>query len=96
MFMGFGSDGAGTWYIRKKVVDHLPLEMVLAYTERRHGVSIVYVSTGLQVLEEFNETSPQGYNTSWPTVISDENEMKASAKMCYTYDARDVVNLWIG
>ena len=62
--MGFGSDGAGTWYIRKKVVDYLPLGMVLAYTERRHGVSIVYVSTGLQVLEKFNETSPQGYNTS--------------------------------
>ena len=40
MFMGFGSDGAGTWYIRKKVVDYLPLGMVLAYTERRHGVSI--------------------------------------------------------
>ena len=49
MFMGLGSDGAGTWYIRKKVVDYLPLGMVLAYTERRHGVSIVYVSTGLQV-----------------------------------------------
>ena len=49
MFMGLGSDGAGTWYIRKKVVDHLPLGMVLAYTERRHGVSIVYVSIGLQV-----------------------------------------------
>ena len=48
MFMGFGSDGAGTWYIRKKVIDYLP-GMVLAYTERRHGVSIVYVSTGLQV-----------------------------------------------
>ena len=61
--MGLGSDGVGTWYIRKKVVDYLP-GMVLAYTERRHGVSIVYVSTGLQVLEEFNETSPQGYNTS--------------------------------
>ena len=49
MFMGLGSDGAGTWYIRKKVVDYLALRMVLAYTERRHGVSIVYVSTGLQV-----------------------------------------------
>ena len=32
--MGFGSDGAGTRYIRKKVVDYLPVGMVLAYTER--------------------------------------------------------------
>ena len=48
MFMGLGSDGAGTWYIRKKVVDYLP-GMVLAYSTRRHGVSIVYVSIGLQV-----------------------------------------------
>ena len=36
------------------------------------------------VLEEFNEIA----------LKSDENEVKASAKMCYTYDARDVVNLW--
>ena len=48
MFMGLGSDGVGTWYIRKKVVDYLP-GRVLAYSTRRHGVSIVYVSTGLQV-----------------------------------------------
>ena len=49
MFMGFDSDGAGTRYIRKNIVDYLPVGMVLAYTERTHGVSIVYVSTGLQV-----------------------------------------------
>ena len=40
---------AGTWYVRKEVVDYLPVEMVLANRERRHGVSIVYLSTGLQV-----------------------------------------------
>ena len=49
IFVSFDSDGAGTWYIRKEVVDYLPLGMVLANRERRHGVSIVYVSTGLQV-----------------------------------------------
>ena len=38
-------------------------------------------------------TSSQIY-ASRPTVNSDENEMKVSAKMCHTYDARDVVNLW--
>ena len=47
--MDFDNDGAGTWYIRKEDVDSLPLEMVFATNrERRHGVSIVYVSTGLQ------------------------------------------------
>ena len=49
IFVSFDSDGAGTCYIRKEVVDYLPLEMVLANRERRHGVNIVYVSTGLQV-----------------------------------------------
>ena len=44
IFVSFDSDGAGTWYVRKEVVDHLPLEMVLANRERRHGVSIVYLS----------------------------------------------------
>ena len=47
--MDFDNDGAGTWYIRKEDVDSLPLEMVFANRERRHGVSIVYVSTELQV-----------------------------------------------
>ena len=47
--MDFDNDGAGTWYIQKEDVDSLPLEMVFANRERRHGVSIVYVSTGLQV-----------------------------------------------
>ena len=46
--MDFDNDGAGTWYIRKEDVDSLPLEMVFANRERRHEVSIVYVSTGLQ------------------------------------------------
>ena len=41
--MSFDSDGAGTWYVRKEVVDYLQLEMVLA-KERRHGVSIVHLS----------------------------------------------------
>ena len=48
IFVDFDGDGAGTWYIRKEDVDSLPLEMVFANRERRHGVSIVYVSTGLQ------------------------------------------------
>ena len=47
--MDFDDDGAGTWYIRKEDVDSLPLEMVFANRERRHEVSIVYVSTGLQI-----------------------------------------------
>ena len=47
--MDFGNDGAGTWYIRKEDVDSLLLDMVFANRERRHGVSIVYVSTELQV-----------------------------------------------
>ena len=38
-------------------------------------------------------TSSQSY-TSRPTVNSDENEVKISAKMRHTYEARDVVNLW--
>ena len=37
--------------------------------------------------------SSQSY-TSRPTMNSDENEVKISAKMCHTYDARDVANLW--
>ena len=45
--MDFDNDGAGAWYIRKEDVDSLPLEMVFANRERRHEVSIVYVSTGL-------------------------------------------------
>ena len=44
IFVSFDSDGAGTWYVRKEVVDYRPLEMVLANRERRHGVSIVYLS----------------------------------------------------
>ena len=47
--MDFDNDGAGTWYIRKEDVDSLLLDMVFANRERRHGVSIVYVSTELQV-----------------------------------------------
>ena len=47
--MYFDNGGAGTWYIRKEDVDFLALEMVFANRERRHGVNIVYVSTGLQV-----------------------------------------------
>ena len=47
--MDFDDDGAGTWYIRKEDVDSLPLEMVFANRERRHEVSIGYVSIGLQV-----------------------------------------------
>ena len=47
--MDFDNDGAGTWYIRKEDVDSLPLEMVFANRERRHGVSIVYVSTELSL-----------------------------------------------
>ena len=77
-------DGIILWLARA----HCDMWMCVS-CRRRHEVQWLN-----QVLEEFNETSPQGYNTSWPTVISDENEMKASAKMCYTYDARDVVNLW--
>ena len=46
--MDFDNDGVGTWYIRKEDVDSLPLKMVFANRERRHGVSIVYVSTELQ------------------------------------------------
>ena len=46
--MDFDNDRAGTWYIRNEDVDSLPLEMVFANRERRHGVSIVYVLTGLQ------------------------------------------------
>ena len=42
--MSFDSDGAGTWCVRKEVVDYLTLEMVLANRERRHGVRIVYLS----------------------------------------------------
>ena len=49
MVVDFDDDGAGTWYIRKEDVDSLPLEMVFANRERRHGVSIVYVSIELQV-----------------------------------------------
>ena len=37
--------------------------------------------------------SSQSY-TSRPTMNSDENEVKISAKMCHAYDARDVANLW--
>ena len=37
--------------------------------------------------------SSQSY-ASRPTVNSDENEVKISAKMCHTYAARDVANLW--
>ena len=37
--------------------------------------------------------SSQSY-TSRPTVNSDENEVKISAKMRHNYEARDVVNLW--
>ena len=40
-------------------------------------------------------TSSQSY-TSRPTVNSDENEVKISAKMRHTYEARDVVNLFGG
>ena len=47
--MDFDNDGAGTWYIRKEDVDSLLLDMVFANRERRHGVSIVYMSTELQV-----------------------------------------------
>ena len=47
--MDFDNDGAGTWYIRKEDVDSVLLDMVFANRERRHGVSIVYVSTELQV-----------------------------------------------
>ena len=47
--MDFDNDGAGTWYIRKEDVDSLPLKMVFDNRERRHGVSIVYMSTELQV-----------------------------------------------
>ena len=47
--MDFDNDGAGTWYIWKEDVDSLPLEMVFGDRERRHEVSIAYVSTGLQV-----------------------------------------------
>ena len=47
--MDFDNSGVGTWHIRKEDVDSLPLKMVFANRERRHGVSIVYVSTELQV-----------------------------------------------
>ena len=47
--MYFDNGGAGTWHIRKEEVDSLLLEMVFANRERGHGVSIVYVSTELQV-----------------------------------------------
>ena len=30
IFVDFGNDGAGTWYIRKEDADSLPLKMVLA------------------------------------------------------------------
>ena len=33
--------------------------------------------------------------TSRPTVNSDEDEVKISAKMRHTYEGRDVVNLWM-
>ena len=49
IFVDFDNDGVGTWHIRKEDVDSLSLKMVFANRERRHGVSIVYVSTGLQV-----------------------------------------------
>ena len=33
IFVDFGNDGAGTWYIRKEDADSLPLKMVLANRE---------------------------------------------------------------
>lgn len=53
IFVSFDSDGAGTWCVRKEVVDYLTLEMVLANRERRHWVSIIYLSTGLQMCASF-------------------------------------------
>ena len=47
MFVDFDNNGAGTWHIRKEDVDSLLLDIVFANRERRHGVSIVYVSTVL-------------------------------------------------
>ena len=49
MFVDFDNDGVGTGQIRKEDADSLPLKMVFANRERRHGVSIVYVSTEPQV-----------------------------------------------
>ena len=49
MFVDFDNDGVGTWHTPKEDVDSLPLKMVFANRERRHGVSIVCVSTELQV-----------------------------------------------
>ena len=42
--------------------------------------------------EEFNEMPSQDPTTK-PTMKSDENKLKASAKMFHNYDASVVVNL---
>ena len=75
-------NGVVVWLTRA----HCEMWMCVSFW-RRHEVQWLNL-----VSEEFM-TSSQSY-TSRPTVNSDENEVKISAKMRHTYEARDVVNLF--
>ena len=91
IFVSFDSDGAGTWCVRKEVVDYLTLEMVLANRERRHGVSIIYLSTGLQMCASFWRRHEIWYSRNsmrshWRVVSMRWRPVRRC--MCDSYDAK--------